>query len=34
MKLDIELYNQIMCHAQNTDIIVIIKNLNYSVIKY
>ena len=27
MKHDIKLYNQIMYHAQNTDIIVIIKNL-------
>ena len=34
MKHDIKLYNQIMYHAQHTDIIVIIKNLNYSVIKY
>ena len=34
MKHGIKLYNQIMYHAQNTDIIVIIKNLNYSVIKY
>ena len=34
MKLDIELYNQIMYHAQNTDIIVIFKNLNYNVINY
>ena len=34
MKHDIELYNQIMYHAQNTDIIVIIKYSNYNVINY
>ena len=34
MKHDIKLYNQIMYHPQNTDIIVIIKNLNYNVINY
>jgi len=34
MKHDIKLYNQIMYHAQNTDIIVIIKNYYYYVIKY
>ena len=34
MKHDIKLYNQIMYHAQNTDIIVIIKNLNYNAINY
>ena len=34
MKHDIKLYNQIMYHTQNTDIIVIIKNLNYNVMNY
>ena len=34
MKHDIKLYNQIMYHTQHTDIIVIIKNYYYYVIKY